>query len=394
MDDQIQNLQQQLKDLQDRFEEIEGAYGKLKERYTQIDSLYTITSSLSTILDFDELLKYTKNVFKNSIKTDQYSLMLFEGSSDRLTIKSSFGIPPESLKLNNFSQKGTIFHEALSRGETIDLTDVSSVNTAEYLPNLEMASGSFLCVPLLLKDNRALGLLNLFRKAEGRFTVSEREFVSKIAQQLAHTLNKVQIYEHTKELSITDDLTGIFNRRYFYQRFEREIQRAKRYKHSLSILMLDLDNFKTYNDINGHIQGDEVLKRVAIVLEKILRKTDLIARFGGEEFIIMLPEISTDQSGQVANKLRQKIEKTTFDHEETLPGGRITISIGFSVFPQDSREPQKLIQFADEALYRAKSMGRNCVVWHGRETPLSPTHGLGSPQERWRKDRISGSKRI
>jgi diguanylate cyclase (GGDEF)-like protein len=379
MDNQIQNLQRQLKDLQVRFEEVEGAYGELKERYTQIDSLHAITSSLSTIIDFDELLEYTKDVFKNLIKTDQYFLMLFEGQSNKLAIKSSFGLTPESLNLDNFSQEGTIFNEVLNKGETVELADVSSHEATKYLPNMGMGSGSFLCMPLLLEDGRCLGLLNLYREAQNSFAANEKQFIAKIAEQLAYTLNKVLIYEHTKELSITDDLTGIFNRRYFHQCFEREIQRAKRYKHSLSILMLDIDNFKTYNDINGHIQGDEVLKRVAVILERILRKTDLIARFGGEEFIIMLPEISMDQSGKVANKLRQEIEKITFEHEDTLPGGHITISIGFSVFPEDSREPQKLIQFADEALYRAKSSGRNCVVWHGGEAPLSPNTRLGRP---------------
>ena len=238
------------------------------------------------------------------------------------------------------------------------------MDPAQLYPGVDSPTGCLVCAPLVLEDRRILGLLNLSRSKPADFPEEEREFITKIVEQLAHTLNKVLIYEHTKELSITDDLTGIFNRRYFNQRFESEIQRAKRYDHSLSIQMLDIDNFKIYNDVNGHIMGDEVLKNVSLILEKILRKTDLIARFGGEEFIIMLPEISKDQSRKVANKLRGEIERTAFGNEVMSPNGKITVSVGLSVFPEDSREPRKLIQFADDALYRAKSMGRNCVVWH------------------------------
>ena len=374
MDTEIQNLQKQLKDLQYRFAEIEGAYAKLKQQFTQIDSLYSITSSLSGIVDFEELLKFTRNVFRTRIKTSSYSLMLLDEQSERLTIKSSFGLSLESTRSDNFLSEDMIFREAISERRRVVVDNTADPgNRFKLYAGMEPETGSFLCEPLIFEGNRILGVLNLYRQRADAFTAAELEFISKISEQLAHTLNKILIYEHTKELAITDDLTGIFNRRYFNQSFEMEIQRANRYNHSLSILMLDLDNFKTYNDVNGHLMGDEVLKKVSQVLENILRKTDLVARFGGEEFIIMLPEISKDQSQRVANKLRREIEKSQFVNEETLPQGRLTISVGLSVFPDDSRDPQKLIQYADEALYDAKAKGRNCVVWHGSRDSIQKT---------------------
>jgi diguanylate cyclase (GGDEF)-like protein len=375
MTNEVKSLQQQLKALQEKYSEIEAANEKLKQRLAQIDALYSITSTLSVIINFSELTEFVKSTFTKTFKMDQFSLMLLETDSNSLSIKCFHGLPMESTKPNSSLKSQTIFRQAVESKKSIYIQ-----NTSERKGNLDQSAGivkgtgSFLCLPIIC-DDEVLGVLNLYRRDINAFDSVEIELFNKISEQLAFTLKNILLFEHTKELSITDELTGIYNRRYFNQRFERELQRSKRYHHSLSVLMLDIDHFKLYNDVNGHIKGDEVLKKVALILESNLRKADILARFGGEEFVILLPEISKSQARKVADKLRQKIEKASFENEESLPEGKITVSIGLAVYSEDSKEPQKLIQYADKALYTAKTRGRNCVVWHGMD--ISSVTNLG-----------------
>lgn len=366
MTQEIKTLQQQLKGLQKKFTEIEEANQKLKQRLDQVDALYSITSTLSAIINFSELTKFVKSTFTQTFEIDQFSLMLYETNSNLLSTKCGQGLAIE--KTNNMSKSDTIIRQAIESRKSIYIQNTSDVkNNLGLPPCIKKEKGAFLCLPLICNGQSVLGVLNLYRKRINAFDSIELELFNRISEQLAFTLKNILLFEHTKELSITDELTGIYNRRYFNERFERELQRSKRYHHSLSVLMLDIDHFKMYNDLNGHIKGDELLKRVAVILETNLRKADIIARFGGEEFVILLPEISRNQARKVADKLRRKIESTPFENEESQPEGKITISLGLTVYPEDSERPQKLIQYADKALYLAKSRGRNCVVWHGMD---------------------------
>ncbi len=375
MENDIQTLLQQIDDLHDKFVEIEDSYSKLQKQFKLMESLSSIISALTAITDFDELLRFSKSIFKTSFSINQFSLMLFDEKSNHLNIKSHFGLRQEWTKTSNYLNETTIFFKAIQSQKHILVEDTSEVNDKLTLfPGIKKYIGSFLCIPMICEKNKTLGVLNLYRNGRNSFNIEEIELFTKATKQFANSLNNILLYEHTKELSITDDLTGFSNRRYFNQRYEREIQRAKRYHHTLCLLMLDIDHFKVYNDLNGHILGDEVLKKVALTLDKILRKSDFIARYGGEEFVIMLPEISKAQAREVANKLRSKIEKTEFTNEETLPNKQLTISLGLAVSPDDSMDPKTLIQYADDALYIAKSLGRNCIAWHGMKIHKAAKH--------------------
>ncbi|MFQ5864031.1 MAG: diguanylate cyclase [bacterium] len=366
MNSRIKTLQQQLKGLQERFIEIQEANQELKQRLNQIDALYSISSTLSAIINFSELTKFVKSTFTKTFKIDQFSLMLYETTSNLLSTKCGQGLAIENI--DNLLDSETLFRKVIESKKSIYIQDTSQkTNNLILNASIEKEKGSFLCLPLICSGQSVLGVLNFYRKGANAFDSIELELFDKISEQLAFTLKNILLFEHTKELSITDDLTGIYNRRYFNQRFERELQRSKRYHHLLSLLMLDIDHFKMYNDLKGHIKGDEVLKKLAVTLENNLRKADIVARFGGEEFVILLPEISKHQACKVADKLRRKIENTPFENEKSLPEGKITISIGLAVYPDDSEEPQKLIQYADNALYLAKSRGRNRVVCHGMD---------------------------
>lgn len=179
--------------------------------------------------------------------------------------------------------------------------------------------------------------------------------------QFLLVLKRVHLYEKIEELSITDSLTGLFLRRYLQERLEGEIARSNRFNLEFVFLMLDLDHFKSYNDRYGHLVGDVVLRTVARIIKENLRQIDIVARFGGEEFSVILPDTDKHEAEYVSLRLCRAIEKAHIRaYDEKL---QITVSIGGSIFPQDARDAQNLIDRADQALYRAKEAGRNRVCF-------------------------------
>ncbi len=181
------------------------------------------------------------------------------------------------------------------------------------------------------------------------------ELEKKIAQ-----LNEAKI--RMEQLAVTDGMTGLYNYRYFREQLSHEMDRAIRHNLELSLLMMDIDFFKNYNDLHGHPAGDDVLRTLADLIRRNLRKIDIPARYGGEEFAVILPETGDRAAAIVAEKIRQLVEATPIPFEEQQPNGRLTVSIGVATYPVDARDEKQLIEVADRRLYRAKQMGRNQVV--------------------------------
>ncbi len=184
---------------------------------------------------------------------------------------------------------------------------------------------------------------------------------------LARTLSQLgkQIEEKTIELNqlvITDEKTGLFNFRHFKEQFHTEFARARRFSEPLSLIMIDIDKFKHYNDTNGHLLGDEVLIKVSSLLKQECRETDIPARFGGEEFAALLPRTDSQEAFQVAERIRHTIEESVFPNQDKQPEGNLTASLGVATFPHDASDVEALINAADDALYQAKDKGRNQVV--------------------------------
>lgn len=168
-------------------------------------------------------------------------------------------------------------------------------------------------------------------------------------------------YDETVMSSLLDPLTGLFNRRYLQRFLEAEIKRSKRYKLVFSILMLDIDNFKTYNDTYGHLTGDEALQEIASLLKKESRGEDAVIRYGGEEFIINMPQTDKDGAKIMSERLRNRIGEASFDFGKKGIDVHLTVSGGISSYPVDSEDPKQLIELSDKALYRAKALGKNKI---------------------------------
>ncbi len=170
--------------------------------------------------------------------------------------------------------------------------------------------------------------------------------------------------EELHEISITDSLTGLYNRKHLMETLEREVARSKRGKHSFALLILDIDHFKKYNDTYGHLAGDEVLNRLASVFRESIRSCDYAARYGGEEFIILLPEIGPQEGMQAAERIRSRVAEEVFGGD--ADSVTVTVSVGIAAYPQDGDDPESVIKNADAAMYKAKELGRDRVVLAGQ----------------------------
>jgi len=193
-------------------------------------------------------------------------------------------------------------------------------------------------------------------------SVSGRSYILGIMKEITEKKGKERIL---KAEATTDGLTGLYNFRYFQKQLEFEIKRAQRYLHPLSLIMVDIDHFKHYNDCHGHPQGNVILERIAALLKVYTRETNHVARYGGEEFVILLPETEARIAARAAVRIRRMIQKEPFPFQDKQPGGNLTASLGVASFPMDASGAEDLVQCADQALYRAKALGRNRVYWYG-----------------------------
>jgi two-component system cell cycle response regulator len=248
---------------------------------------------------------------------------------------------------------------------------------------------SLLVLPLLAADE-PVGTLALVARAEKKFGKDVREMLAVIANQVAVSLENGLLYKKMETMATTDGLTGLTNHRTFQQRFEEMLQRAQRHDHKVALLLCDVDHFKKVNDTYGHPIGDEVLRRVARVLQDVPRKIDVPARYGGEEFVVALDNVDVAQARTVAERIRTEIAKLVVETDKGPLS--VTESIGVAAFPEDGRDRATLIERADLALYQAKHGGRNRVVtWAEAVKQKAAAAASGKPQAASGKQQAASS---
>ena len=220
---------------------------------------------------------------------------------------------------------------------------------------------SLICTPVMVQD-RVTGIIHLDSLEKDAFDEEDKLFVEQLAEAIAIAMERALEHSKVKTLSVEDGLTGCYNRRKLDQDVDAEINRSRRYQRNFSILMIDIDWFKKYNDRHGHGQGDQLLIDMVSLFQNSVRSSDEVYRYGGEEFVVLLPEIDRQQAAVVAGKLQRLVAVTPFAGEEkSQPKKKVTISIGLATYPWDGNNRDELFKSADTRLYQAKKLGRNRV---------------------------------
>jgi diguanylate cyclase (GGDEF)-like protein len=210
--------------------------------------------------------------------------------------------------------------------------------------------------------------LNLHMQREIDVRVAILDYFMDISRKLKNPkIIEIKTYQRTQMETFVDELTQLNNYRYFIKKLKHEIIRANRYRSPLTLVILDVDDFKKYNDTNGHLAGNKALKKLAKIIKKSLRNVDTVTRFGGEEFALLLP--ATDENGglAIAERIRRQVEKVSFINEQKQPLKKFTISGGVSTLNEDTQTEVALIQKADQALYRSKAAGKNRILVYHEE---------------------------
>ena len=243
--------------------------------------------------------------------------------------------------------------------------ELHNVNFAHYGSDDHIRS--IIAVPMLL-GNKVIGMLSAQTYEPHDYTLDDQHLLEMLAAYTAIAINNSQLFGEIQRLAITDSLTGTFNRRYFFEAAQQEINRSHRYDHPISVMMLDLDNYKEINDTYGHDIGDQALQLIAQRCQENIRDVDILARYGGDEFIFLLPETNITQALEIAERLRLVMQDNPIEIGEI--SATTTISIGVAGSIDASPELDLLLKRADLALYDAKHSGRNCIKTKPEYLPL------------------------
>jgi diguanylate cyclase (GGDEF)-like protein len=339
------------------------AYAKHTSDMTAIDFAAMGTPAFK---DPDGLYESIVEISSKIMNAETVSLMLPDEEQKELLMKAVKGINKWIAKNIRVRIGEGIAGRVYKEGRPLVVTDTERNLATQEKPNYR--TGPFVSIPLKISDE-TVGVLNLTDRIGGEvFSEEDMKFLQHFASCASIAIRGAQYYQKLEEmrtLSILDGLTGLFNRRYFDSRLFEELQRSIRYDSFFSLVIFDIDDFKLFNDTEGHLAGDEVLKSIADITRESVRSIDVIARFGGEEFTIIMPQTEKDEAFLVAERTRKNIKELMSRKREHFQRKEITVSIGIATFPADGRDAKTLIRNADKALYRAKATGKDrTIVWN------------------------------
>jgi diguanylate cyclase (GGDEF)-like protein len=321
--------------------------------------LYNIGRAMTYISDLKSLLQYILNQAIEITGAEKGSIMLYDIENKQLSVRVLAGLEDKTYqdKVNNneidcrsFKPGEGIAGRVFQTGRPM-VVDKANEEVLFVEPAASFVR-SIACIPMKVYSD-PIGVINVTNKKDNAsFNDEDVELLKAVADQSAVAINKAQLWE----MAVTDSLTGLYVRRYFMMKFQEELLRAQRYEKNLTVIMADLDRFKRINDTYGHSTGDRVLSIVGKFLQQNIRDVDIIARFGGEEFVILLPEADKNEARKVSERLRHNLENLELDDCPSL-----TLSLGIAAYPKDGTDIEELIIKADAAMYAAKQSGRNRV---------------------------------
>ena len=329
---------------------------EVSKQSQEIENLYEITKRMSTYLVFEDIFRILCSELKNTFEFDDCRLIHINRIKGEVRLEEVYDIPIESRIKDAKSYDNKIIETIYEKRVPLSLAHAQK-SAEEYELILPLKIESLLAIPIYI-DERIRSIVIVENMNPDSF-----EKFSIVIGQFGLEMRKVRLYELVEKLAITDGLTGLLLRRHFLISFEKELERLLDIKVEISVLMLDIDHFKKFNDRFGHLVGDGVLVKISDIIRNNTREIDLICRYGGEEFCLALPETSKEGATAVAERIRKQVERENFMAEGEFT--RASISIGVATSPDDSAEMLDLIDKADQALYKAKASGRNNTYTFG-----------------------------
>ncbi|MDH3960389.1 MAG: sensor domain-containing diguanylate cyclase, partial [Desulfuromonadales bacterium] len=315
-------------------------------------------------LDLDEVLQNILHSAMSVMDMPAGSVALYDANNYQLELHAHAGLSDKFVALDRWRVKpGGLTHEILERGEVFIVDDTAR---ADFFTNplaIEEGIRSLIAVPLKI-HKRTIGVLYLDDFKSREFDAEKLELLSVLSSFATMSIDHARLYARTLQLACTDGLTGLYNHRQFKKTFIEEVARAKRYSKPLAVILLDVDDFKKFNDTYGHPNGDIVLQEMAVMLKELLRDCDSLFRYGGEEFVTLLPETPLAEAVKVAERIRIFVETESprFLTGITKTHG-ITVSVGVAALPDHGSDTQSLLQKVDDLMYQAKKDGKNKVYF-------------------------------
>jgi len=328
---------------------------------SEFSGLLDIYRSISSVIDKDSLYEMILSESSKFIGADRASLMIFDKAANVFRIKASRGLEKSIAESVSIKLGQGISGRTAAKGVPFVVKDIDKEVPWQRSPRT-YRTRSFLSAPIKLYD-RVIGVINLSdKRGDGIFSGKDLFVLLSISHYATIALERGAYYsmsEKLKTISMTDPLTGLYNRRFFKKRLFEEAERVRRLRDSFAVFIIDVDDFKSFNDKWGHQAGDNVLRLIAGAVKDAVRTVDVVVRYGGEEFAVILPHTSKHDSTVIAERIRSDVEQLK------LPAGMAcsspTISIGIAELPGDARNTDDLIYCADAAMYRAKRRGKNKV---------------------------------
>ncbi|MGA8620504.1 MAG: sensor domain-containing diguanylate cyclase [Candidatus Sulfotelmatobacter sp.] len=326
-------------------------YSLEQQRARQLQAINAIAQQTTAVLELEELLRRVCELIQDAFRVSHVSLFLREDHD--LVLRAHHGtLTPRIPEGGRFPASTEPWASILAGNQTAMESDLRAATTTKFFAE----SASRMRIPLV-SFGQTLGVLALDSAQTDAFRDGDLQSLESVADICATAIQNAHYVERVKQLAYLDGLTGIFNRRFFELRILEEIERARRYGSGMAVIMADIDQFKRLNDEFGHVLGDEVLRQVSSLFHQQVRKIDVVCRYGGEEFGILLTQTSAEHAMNIAEKLRKMVARWQF------PGvpRTVTISAGAAAFPDQGTTRDDLVKAADSALYAAKQAGRNRV---------------------------------
>lgn len=322
---------------------------EIKNKLKSIDTINQITTYLISSLNTRDVLNKIVYVLVNSFGYEKVGILL--QIDNKLKELVNYGFNIKNFEIDIDSPKG-IITKVFREGKTIVVNDV----TKEPLYIEDKDTKSELAVPIFY-ENKPIGVINIESTKLNRFNEDDVLLIETLSNTIGVAIMNAKLYEDTKKLSLIDELTGLGNFRYLKEIVDKEVERAKRYNMPLSIIFFDLDNFKKINDTKGHQIGSLILVEVARVIRRVIRKSDYAFRYGGDEFVIILPLTDKEGAKIFADRIREEINKVDVE------GVKVTASIGISTFPEDASGWYELLEKADKYAFLSKSLGGDKIYY-------------------------------